>query len=579
VHLERLGEGKNKGKKGENEGKNQFFHKQSVAGWQVLQNKCEGTPPRPKAFPIFVVVNSFFQKLAVFSKTYMKKTLALLFSFSILMRLSAQLPQGTVAPDFTAQDIEGQNWHLYELLEQGKIVVLEVSATWCPPCWAYHNSHAMQELYEAHGPDGDNKLQVLFVEGDPATNAECLEGQQDCNSFTPGDWVEGTTYPFLDNAAIADSFQVGYFPTTYIICPNKKTYQIGQLNAAELWEKASTCPVASGTNNAGIFDYKVGTDLREICDTLEVNPSFSIINLGSDLLTAATVTLQWNNNLEQTKQWYGSLPLYGEAVIKFDSLPLNGAGTLKTTITAINNGAGDEDFSNNVRLDNFKTAEQFNTQQIILKIKTDNYGAETYWELRDAQDSVLYKGGNTNVGPNGGGTFGTIPPGPGAYGNNVLITKTFMLPADGCYSILFVDAYGDGMCCDYGNGYYKLYNINSPAVPILTGGEFEATELRGFEVASMVATFEGKPEFSNLRLFPNPAFEHINLEFYLENSDAASATVVNSLGQMVYEFAPQQLAAGEHLWALPVNDWPSGAYFVRFQAGESAAMRKFFVGK
>jgi hypothetical protein len=154
-----------------------------------------------------------------------------------------------------------------------------------------------------------------------------------------------------------------------------------------------------------------------------------------------------------------------------------------------------------------------------------------------------------------------------------------MLPADGCYSILFVDAYGDGMCCDYGNGYYKLYNINSPAVPILTGGEFEATELRGFEVASMVATFEGKPEFSNLRLFPNPAFEHINLEFYLENSDAASATVANSLGQMVYEFAPQQLAAGEHLWPLPLEGWPSGAYFVRFQAGESAAMRKFFVGK
>jgi thiol-disulfide isomerase/thioredoxin len=496
----------------------------------------------------------------------------------LLLRLSAQLPQGSVAPDFTAQDVGGQNWHLYELLEQGKIVVLEVGATWCPPCWAYHNNHAMQQLYEAHGPQGDDKLQVFFVEGDPGTNVECLFGQDDCDEFTPGDWVAGTSYPYLDNADIADSFQVAYFPTIFVICPNKKAYQIGQLNALELWEKASTCPVASGTNNAGIFDYDAGTTLREICDTLPLNPSFSLINLGSEPLTSATLTLQWNNNLEQTKQWYGNLPLYGEAVVTFDPLPLNDAGVLKTTIASINNGAGDDDFSNNVRLDNFKTAEQFNTQQIILKIKTDYFGAETYWELRDAQDSVIYKGGNANVGPNGGGTFNT-PPGPGAYGNNALITKTLNLPSDGCYSLLFVDSYGDGMCCDYGNGYYKLYNSGSPAVPILTGGEFGAIDHRGFKVAGMVATFETKSDISSLQIFPNPAFGQISLEFNLETPLTGSAKVFNSLGQIVFEIAPEQLMAGKHLWMLPLSGWPPGVYFVRFQAGESAVMRKFFVGK
>lgn len=509
----------------------------------------------------------------------MKKRLALLLSLCILMRLSAQLPQGSVVPDFMAQDIEGQNWQLYELLEQGKIVVLEISATWCQPCWAYHNSHAMQQLYEAHGPEGDGKLQVLFVEGDPLTNVECLFGQQDCNSFTPGNWVEGTTYPYFDNAAIADSFQIEYFPTVFIICPNKKSFQVGQLNAAELWEKASTCPVASGTNNAGIFNYDAGTKLREVCDTLHVNPSFTLINLGSDALTSASLTLHWNNNSIQTKQWNGNLPLYGEAFISFDSLPLDGAGILKTTIVSINNGVADEDLSNNTRLDNFKEAEKFSTQQIILKIKTDHFGAEIYWELRDEQDSVLYKGGNSNVGPDGGGTFSNTPPGPGAYGNNALITKTLTLPSDGCYSLLFVDAYGDGICCDYGNGYYKLFNGNNPAVPILTGGEFEATDLRSFEVASTVATSEEKIDFSKLRLFPNPAFEQINFEFNLETSFTVSADIFNSLGQMVYKFVPQQLTSGKHLWSLPVNGWPSGAYFVRFQAGESAVMRKFFVEK
>jgi len=523
------------------------------------------------------MANRFFQKLENFSKTTMKRLLALPFLFSFSLRLSAQLASGAIAPDFTAQDIAGQTWHLYDLLEEGKIVVLEISATWCPPCWAYHNSHAMQDFYAAHGPEGDSAVQVLFIEGDPNTNTNCLYGQTDCNSFSPGNWVSGTTYPYIDNAAIADSFQVTYFPTFYIICPNKKVYQVGQLNAEELWDKSSTCPVESGSNNAGIFDYHTGTDLFEVCDSLLIKPSFSLINLGSNALTAATITLQWNNALEQTVQWNGDLSLYEEAAIEFDSLLLYTAGTLKTTISSINNGSGDDDFSNNVRNDFFVTAEQFTTPQVILKIKTDDYGAETYWELRNDHDSVLYRGGNLNVGPDGGGMFAGLPGGPGAYGNNVLVNKTLALPGNGCYSILFVDAYGDGICCDYGNGYYRLYNSNNPVVPILTGGEFEAKEHRGFGVTGTLATGTAAAEPARLLLAPNPTADVLNVQFILSQPADISATVVNVFGQPVHTSPMQRLASGEHLWQLSVGDWDCGIYFIHFRQGARTLTQKFFV--
>lgn len=509
----------------------------------------------------------------------MRKYSALSFLLILAIRISAQLPQGAIAPDFIAQDINGQSWHLYELLEQGKIVVLEISATWCPPCWAYHNSHAMQNLYEMHGPDGDDKLQVLFVEGDPATNTDCLYGLPGCNYFSPGNWINGTTYPFIDNASIADSFQVNYFPTIFVICPNKKSYQTGQLDADDLWEKALSCPVASGVNNAGIFNYNAGTGLREICGNQYVKPSFSLINLGSNPLTTATLTLDWNNNSEQSKQWSGYLPLYGETTISFDSLLLNGPGILKTTLTSVNNGAGDDDFSNNVRNDNFTIANEFNNPQIVLKIKTDNFGAETYWELRDDLGNVLHHGGNSNVGPNGGGLLGNIMPGPGAYANNALINKTLNLPGDGCYSILFVDAYGDGMCCDFGNGYYKLFNSNNPAMPVLTGGEFGATEHRGFRVAGTTVTSAPTIEFFNLRLMPVPASDYLRMEFFLTDPSTVSATILNAIGQIRYQFPAQQLATGQQLWELPVKDWPAGAYFVHFQAGKTTVVRQFLTGE
>ncbi|MBV6440639.1 MAG: hypothetical protein DYG98_17010 [Haliscomenobacteraceae bacterium CHB4] len=508
----------------------------------------------------------------------MKKYSALLLFLALAVRIPAQLPAGAVAPDFIAQDISGQTWHLYDLLDQGKIVVLEISATWCPPCWAYHNSHAMQELYEAHGPEGDNTLQVLFVEGDPATNTDCLSGPPGCNNFTPGNWLNGTTYPYFDNAAIADSFQVSYFPTLYVVCPNKKTYQIGQLNAAGLWEKASACPVASGVNNAGIFDFSAGTEQREICDGLNVKPSFSLVNLGSNPLTSATFTLQWNSELQQTKEWYGNLPLYGEVPITFDSLILDSPGTLKTTLTSVNNNPGDEDFSDNVHNDHFTAAAEFSTTQILLKIKTDDYGAETYWELRDGQDNVLYHGGNSNVGPDGGGVFGNILPGPGAYANNVLINKTLALPGDGCYSLLLVDAYGDGMCCDYGNGYYKLFNSSNPVVPVLNGGEFGALEHRGFRIKSTTGIFDPDQHTAlNLLLSPVPASGFLNLGFTLAEPSFISASVFNALGQTARQYPARQLESGEHTWKVPLDNCPSGAYFLRFQVGEEIVVKWFWV--
>ena len=146
----------------------------------------------------------------------MRKLGALALLLLASLRIFAQLPSGSTAPDFKATDLNGKSWHLYELLDAGKIVVLEISATWCPPCWAYHNGHAMQQFYEQHGPTGDNKAQVLFIEGDPKTNPACLYGQAGCNDYTPGNWVAGTPFPIINDDSIADRYQLHYFPTIFV---------------------------------------------------------------------------------------------------------------------------------------------------------------------------------------------------------------------------------------------------------------------------------------------------------------------------------------------------------------------------
>lgn len=174
-----------------------------------------------------------------------------LFGWSVAQ---AQIPDGSIAPDFTATDINGESHHLYDLLEAGKTVYIDVSATWCGPCWNYHNSGALENLFEMYGPNGTDEAYVFMIEGDAATNTACLYGPSGCVGGTQGDWVTGTPYPIIDDAGIANDYQITYFPTIFCICPaDKKVYEAGQLSTNALWNFKNThCappPVAYNLNN------------------------------------------------------------------------------------------------------------------------------------------------------------------------------------------------------------------------------------------------------------------------------------------------------------------------------------------
>ncbi|MFN4256735.1 MAG: hypothetical protein ACK4Q5_17175, partial [Saprospiraceae bacterium] len=150
--------------------------------------------------------------------------------------LRAQLPNGSIAPDFTTTDIDGATHNLYGLLNQEKTVFLDIFATWCGPCWNYHNSHALANLWNQYGPPGTDQAFVLAIEGDAATNVACIYGPSGCVGGTQGDWTAGTPYPICDDAGVANLYQINYFPTIYCICPyDQKAYVCGQLSTGGLW--------------------------------------------------------------------------------------------------------------------------------------------------------------------------------------------------------------------------------------------------------------------------------------------------------------------------------------------------------
>ncbi|MDB0007295.1 hypothetical protein N9E30_05015, partial [Flavobacteriales bacterium] len=68
----------------------------------------------------------------------MKYFFVILFTFSSLFSYS-QLPDGSIAPDFTTTDVNGNEHQLYDYLDMGYTVILDISATGIPPCWNYHS--------------------------------------------------------------------------------------------------------------------------------------------------------------------------------------------------------------------------------------------------------------------------------------------------------------------------------------------------------------------------------------------------------------------------------------------------------
>jgi len=152
--------------------------------------------------------------------------LLLLVAVFFTCNLYATLPQGAIAEDWTLNDINGNTHSLYaDYLDQGWSVVIDMSATWCGPCWTFHTSGTMEDIYDDYGPGGEQLIMPMMIEVDPNTNQACFFGSSGCNNNTVGNWSAGVNYPLFNPpssqaSTINDDYEITVFPTMYVISPS-----------------------------------------------------------------------------------------------------------------------------------------------------------------------------------------------------------------------------------------------------------------------------------------------------------------------------------------------------------------------
>ena len=115
---------------------------------------------------------------------------------------------------------------------------MDIGATWCFPCWEYHQTGALEEFTQEYGPNGSDVARVLFIEGDVQTSLEDLQGT---GPTTLGDWITGKSYSILQLGGIPALYDAFGLPFTYLVCPDRTVKLIGEVPAEFLAEEVAGC--------------------------------------------------------------------------------------------------------------------------------------------------------------------------------------------------------------------------------------------------------------------------------------------------------------------------------------------------
>lgn len=331
------------------------------------------------------------------------------------------------------------------------------------------NYDPFMEGWDRSGNTPTNQTCIHHPAGDPKkisfdTDAASAANWQGAATWHIGDWEDGTTEGGSSGSPLYDQNHrvIGQLFGGTASCNNNVDDYFGRF--AVSWDGNSSStrlrdwldPQNQGPSTVDGYDPYQPTvavdanalqvtgvvDGSTICDS-EVTPVFVLKNSGSDNLTACTINWTVDNVAQTPYDWTGSLNTNQTANITFPTQTFSpGAHTIAFSIASANNGT-DLNSNNDDLSVSFTTVDG---SEMTVSILTDDYGDETSWEIKDSQNNVVASGSG--------------------YGDATQYTIPTCL-ADGCYTFTIYDSYGDGICCQWGDG---AYEILSPLGDVIGGG-------------------------------------------------------------------------------------------------------------
>lgn len=473
------------------------------------------------------------------------------------------MADGSQFPDVSFTDINGQTHRIHDYLDSGKVVILDLFASWCGPCWTLHSNHVLGDIWEQYGPDGTDQIVVFAIEVDPATPTNELYG----GANSQGDWSAGVDYFFGEDNTLAAATQLAFYPSIFLVRPNGATILANDYAWSNLL--APGFDYVADLAFKGEVDAAVNANYRDsyFCGEYQIGTfTTTVRNMGNDTLQSATINAYVNGELVRTKDWTGNLTTFKSANVTMPGVSISENSDLVLEIVNPN-GVAEPSPLDNIWPWSVTTAKALDSVQ--LTITTDKWPEEISWYAEDPDGNVIASSDE----------FGTLQ-------CETTYVQSFPYSAEGCYKFVIADGFGDGMLNGGVNPASHSCTIGDPNVAIgaisLTVDGLEIFNNAAYAAGTNVPysfTIESSvpeiPGVSDLIVFPNPTTDEINITFDSQNTTDVYVRVVSIMGSTVKNFGKHNVVAGTNQLRLNVDDLTSGAYFIQMVKEEGVKTMKF----
>ena len=281
--------------------------------------------------------------------------------------------------------------------------------------------------------------------------------------------------------------------------------------------------------------------------------TYEVANIGTEELTSMKFNAQVGDATHEF-EWTGNLASGDKTMMDFEmELPFGSFnGTLQ--IVEANGEPYQYQTTFEATCDEWVEVELDGpTTTLKVYIIQDQWGEQITWDIINSAGETIAEGGPYAHLMGSGSTQPNL-----ATVNDV--------PANDCYMFRIYDSNSNGICCNYGHGYYLVKDGNNN---ILFGDENDGAFGAMASHLFSLSWFDGVNELeSSLKVYPNPANNVLNVE-----GNMTSLEVYNTMGQCLLT---KQVNGNTQI---DLSGYNNGIYLLRVYNGGEMVVRKFTVNR
>lgn len=191
----------------------------------------------------------------------------------------------------------------------------------------------------------------------------------------------------------------------------------------------------------------------DVCSE-DLEAILTLKNLGADNITNVIIAVEVNGVSMESLEY--STNILTDNTVELSAIIseqlLIGINNISFSILEVNGVSMDFNIDNNTATVTSNLLEDSNF--ITLVINTDQFAEETSWVISDVNTGLIYSEGSLTENL-----------------SNSEYREEICVPIDACFEIEMTDTYGDGICCDFGEGNFIILNFEGELL-LFNDGDF-----------------------------------------------------------------------------------------------------------